>query len=138
MNENKTIVYETMIREQHLDTLGHVNNAAYASLFEEARWQLITDGGFGLDNVAKTGLAPVILEMNLRFRREVRNRENIRIETRCVSYLGKISKLEQILFNTANEEACIGKFTFGLFNLKSRHLVDPTPAWLEAIGAKPK
>jgi len=131
----RTIIYETMIREQHLDTLGHVNNAAYAAIFEEARWQLITDGGFGLDNVAKTGLAPIILEMNLRFRREVTNREQIRIETRCASTLGKISKLEQILFNAANEEACIGKFTFGLFNLKTRHLMDPTPQWRKAIGA---
>jgi len=135
MSPMKTIVYETMIREQHLDTLGHVNNAAYASLFEEARWELITDGGFGLDNGAETGLAPIILEMILRFRREVRNREKIRIETRCLSYLGKISKLEQLMFNQAGEEACTGKFTFGLFDLKNRHLVDPTPQWLRAIGA---
>ncbi len=131
----QTIIYKTRILEQHLDTLGHVNNTAYAALFEEARWQLITDGGFGLDNVEKTGLAPVILEMNLRFKREVRNRENIRIETRCASYIGKISKLEQIMFNEADEEACVGKFTFGLFNLKTRHLMPPTPEWLSAIGA---
>ena len=135
MKNSRTIIYKTRILEQHLDTLGHVNNTAYAALFEEARWELITEGGFGLDNVSKTGLAPVILEMNLRFRREVRNRENIRIETRCVSSLGKISKIEQILFNEANEEACVGKFTFGLFNLKTRHLMAPTPAWLKAIGA---
>ncbi|MFH2204982.1 MAG: acyl-CoA thioesterase [Elusimicrobiota bacterium] len=135
MCETKTIIYETMIREQYLDSLGHVNNAAYATLFEEARWQLVTDGGFGLDNVKRTGLSPVIIEMNLRFRREVCNREKIRIETRCLSYLGKISKLEQVMYNEKGEAACVGKFTFGLFDLNSRHLVDPTPEWLKAIGA---
>ena len=30
--------YKVKIRESHLDTLGHVNNAVYLVLFEEARW----------------------------------------------------------------------------------------------------
>jgi acyl-CoA thioester hydrolase len=130
-----TAVYEATIRERHLDTLGHVNNTAYAEIFEEARWAMVTPSGFGVRDVEKHSLAPVILEMNLRFRREVMLHERVRIETRCVSTLGKISKLEQVMKNEAGEECCLGKFTFGLFDLKSRHLVDPTPEWLKAIGA---
>ena len=41
----KTIV----ISEAHLDSFGHVNNARYLELFEQARWDLITERGFGID-----------------------------------------------------------------------------------------
>ena len=35
---NNTIYeYDKTILEQHLDTFGHVNNAVYLSLYEEAR-----------------------------------------------------------------------------------------------------
>lgn len=30
--------YPVVIREHHLDTFGHVNNAAYLDILEEARW----------------------------------------------------------------------------------------------------
>ena len=48
--------YELLIREQHLDSYGHVNNATYVSLFEEARWELITRKGYGYQHVHKIGL----------------------------------------------------------------------------------
>ena len=40
--------YQLVIREQHLDTFGHVNNAKYLEILEEARWDLITGNGYGL------------------------------------------------------------------------------------------
>jgi thioesterase-3 len=130
----RTVTWQADIRERHLDTLGHVNNVAYVRLFEEARWEMITAGGFGLAEVQTKGLSPVILDMNLRFRREVLNRETITIESCVVSYIGKIAKLGQVMKNQAGETACEAKFTFALFNLKTRHLQDPTPEWLAAIG----
>ena len=39
---NPIYEYEKTILEQHLDTFGHVNNAAYLVLYEEARWDFIT------------------------------------------------------------------------------------------------
>ena len=41
-------VYYLIIRESHLDTFGHLNNATYLQLFEEARWDYITNRGFGV------------------------------------------------------------------------------------------
>ena len=35
-----------VISEAHLDSFGHLNNARYLELFEQARWDLITEGGF--------------------------------------------------------------------------------------------
>ena len=52
-----TFVYETLIRESHLDTFGHVNNATYLQLYEEARWELITRNGYGLAKVRESLIA---------------------------------------------------------------------------------
>ncbi len=49
--EFKTFVYDTQIKEHHLDSFGHVNNATYLSLYEEARWESITENGYGLKEV---------------------------------------------------------------------------------------
>ena len=45
--------YELLIHEAHLDTFGHVNNAKYLEVLEEARWDFITRNGYGLDEVVR-------------------------------------------------------------------------------------
>lgn len=62
----ETPVYEVVIRESHLDTFGHVNNATYLTLFEEARWDIVRSRGFGLDDIKRTGLGPTLLEVNVK------------------------------------------------------------------------
>ena len=73
--------YKVIIREGHLDTFGHVNNARYLDLYEEARWDLITNNGYGLKRVQELKQGPVILDLNLTFKKEITNREEITIET---------------------------------------------------------
>ena len=131
---DKTFEYALTIREGHLDTYGHVNNACYVEMFEEARWELITQNGYGVDRVASSRLGPVILAMDIKFRREVHNRERVVIRTRVTGYPDKIGWMEQIMHNEAGEPACVAKFTFGLFDLDKRVLVAPTDEWKRAIG----
>lgn len=132
--ESLTDEYPMMIREQHLDTFGHVNNAMYLVLLEEARWEMITRNGYGLREVHEAKIGPVVLDMQLKFSKELKNREKIIIKTRCYDYKGKVGKIEQIIVNQKGEEACTALFTFGLFDLKARRLIAPTPEWLKAIG----
>jgi thioesterase-3 len=126
--------YSLMIKEHHLDTFGHVNNGKYLEIFEEARWELIRPNGFSLEEVLRTQIGPVILGINMQFKKELRNRDNIVITTECTSYVGKVGELLQVMKKENGEDACIAKFTFGLFDLKARKLLVPTPAWLKAIG----
>lgn len=125
-----------LIREAHLDTFGHVNNATYLSLFEQARWDIIEAGGYGLSVIRRTGLGPVVLEANIKFLREIGLRESIRIQSRAFdSQGGKIMRMRQLMMNSRDELCCEAEFKFGLFSLKERKLVLPTPEWLRAIGA---
>ncbi len=127
--------YQVLIREFHLDTFGHVNNAVYLSLYEEARWDLITANGYGLKQVHERKKGPVILDVHLRFQKELRLRDLITITTQTEAYKGKICVLLQKMLNSNGEVCSEAKFTFGLFDLRERKLILPTPEWLKAIGA---
>lgn len=127
--------YYLTILETHLDVFGHVNNAMYLTLFEEARWDLITKNGYGLQHILETGYGPVILEINLKFSKELRLREEIKIETQVLSYTKKIGKMSQKMLR-GQEMCCVADLTFGLFSLKERKLVLPTEDWAMAIGLK--
>ncbi len=130
--------YPVIIREGHLDTFGHVNNAVYFELLEEARWEFTSMHGYGLKDVLKTGIGPTILEWNVKFRREIRLRERIIIESQLLTYDKKIGTLKQVMLNEKEELCCEAIMTFGLFDTKERKLILPTPEWLYAIGAGPK
>ena len=129
-------VHETklLIRESHLDTFGHVNNATYLEIFEEVRWDIITERGYGLAEIRKQKLGPVILEINLKFKKEVTLRENVTIRTWVTKHEKKITTMRQIILNEKGEEACIADFVISLFDLKERKLVEPTPEWKKALA----
>jgi acyl-CoA thioester hydrolase len=126
--------YRLTILEHHLDTFGHVNNATYLQILEEARWDWITAGGYGLARVAELGQGPTILQCTLKFRRELRNREAIVIRSWGESYLGKIAEIRQDLLTAAGELSCEATFTMGLFDVKARKLIEPSDAFLNCVG----
>ena len=128
-----SVLYEVLIRESHLDTFGHVNNATYLSLFEEARWEWLSAKGYGFDFIQQTGLGPVILEIQLRFQKELRLRQKIQIESQLLNYQGKIGKLKQTMWNENRDSCCVAELVFGLFDTRQRKLVAPTPEWLSAV-----
>lgn len=131
-------LYPVTIRETHIDSLGHVNNAVYLTLFEEARWEWITAGGYGLAEIKHYRQSPVILDVTVKFLREVHLREAVEIDSRLLSYEGKIAKLQQDMVRTAVDGSktvcCAAVFTMGFFDLESRKLIAPTLLWKKALG----
>ena len=129
-----TFEYDLTILESHLDTFGHVNNATYLALFEQARWEAITHRGYGLPEVARLKVGPTLLEVNLKFRREIKLRERIKVRTDVAAHNGKITTLRQTMINDRGEDACVAIFTIALFDLRARKLIEPTPEWAFALG----
>jgi len=127
-------VYKVLIRESHIDTLGHVNNATYLALFEEARWELITQRGYGINELRKFQKGPVILDLNLRFLKELRLREEIEITTEIVKYEGRVGQMLQKMVKKDGVVASELLMNFGLFDLQERKLISPTAEWKNAMG----
>ena len=126
--------YRTQIRERHLDSFGHVNNAQYLVLFEEARWDMITSRGYGLKQVMDNGVGTVILSCSIKFKRELSVRDWIRIDTELVSLEKKIGLIRQHIYRESDGKlAALGEFQMGCFDLKERKLIQPSGDWLYAI-----
>lgn len=128
-----TFEYSVLIKETYLDTFGHMNNATYLTLFEEARWDLITQRGFGLHKIKESGTGPTVLEISIKYLKELYLRDQIIIKTKMLSYEGKIGRLQQEMWR-GETLCCQAEFVFGLFSLKERKLIHPTPEWLQAVG----
>ncbi len=129
-----TFSYQILIKEQHLDSFGHVNNAIYLTLFEEARWDLITNNGCGLSEVLATNVGPIILQANIKFRKELRLRERVTVTTRMTDYRRKIGYIHQEMHNQEGELATVAEFSMALFDMVRREMVAPSERWLRAFG----
>jgi len=130
--------YPIKIRESHLDTFGHVNNAVYLEIFEEARWEIINSRGYGIEEIKQNGHGPVVLEIHLKFVKELRLHDKILVHSKAESYSGKIGIFKQWIENESHEICCEAQFKIGLFDIDKRKLIAPTEAWLNAIGVSPK
>lgn len=123
-----------LISEAHLDSFGHLNHARYLELLEQARWDLLTERNFGIDVIRRTKIGPVVLEVTVKYMRELGPREAIVIRTELVSYEGKVGTLRQQMLKADGGVACEATITFGLFDMERRKLIEPTPEWRYAIG----
>ncbi|MEE9218644.1 MAG: acyl-CoA thioesterase [Acidobacteriota bacterium] len=133
-SKGRKFTYETVVRETQLDSFGHINHAWYFQLFEDARWDMITQNGYGIDKIKKTGLGPTILQIKIRYREELQVRQRIRIESQCVSYKRTIGTLVQRMFNETGDVCCTAEFIIGLLDINRRKLVAPNEAWKRAMG----
>ena len=75
----RVVKFCTTVKSKHCDLYGHVNNASYLTLFEEARWDLVAANGYTLETVKETGKGPVILEANIKYLKEVRDGAQVEI-----------------------------------------------------------
>jgi len=128
--------YATMIRERHLDAFGHVNNAQYLVLFEEARWDMVTSRGYGFKDVLEKQIGTVVLECRVRFKRELGPRERIVIRTRVAEVSKKTLVLNHFILKEDGSIAAEATFLMGCFDLKARKLIPLFPDWLQAVTGK--
>ena len=131
--------YPVRILEKYLDVFGHVNNSTYLELYEEARWEMITQNGFGYDVIKEKKMGPVILGLNLRFKKELLGRDKIIIHTKYNGMRNsKIMKLSQWMTKDDGQLASTLDIEAGLFCTESRKLLAPTSLWFKAIGIDSK
>jgi YbgC/YbaW family acyl-CoA thioester hydrolase len=134
METSRKFSYEFTVDPDLLDDYGHVNNAKYLNLYEEARWDILDQSGYGQEMVRKSRKGPVILEVNVRFSRELLPGQKIRIETTSRRKNDRIFYFDQAMINDKGEEASRAVFTSALFDLDKRKMIKPDEAWLKAFG----
>lgn len=84
------------IRTFHTDSFGHVNNARYLELLEEARWQFAEHHGL-IDLLNEDNLGFIIMQMNLRFRLPVIEGDTIQVLTKLITLGTASGEVEQLI-----------------------------------------
>jgi acyl-CoA thioester hydrolase len=133
---NPIYEYEIKILEHHLDTFGHVNNAVYLELYEEARWDFITKNNLGMKEILESKIGPVLLDLNLTFKSELKNREKIKIISQARPEMRNrfVMILDQKMVREDGKVASTLTISVGMMDLEGRKLIAPTLEWLKALG----
>jgi len=76
--------FQTIVRGYELDSYGHLNNAVYINYTEQARWEILHSEGL-LDSFLNQKLLLVVTETSIRYMRELKLFDDVKIET-LVSY----------------------------------------------------
>ena len=107
---------ELKIRTYHTDAFGHVNNARYLELLEEARWCFSEDIGL-TPLLREKELGFIIIDMRLRFRHPVSEGDLITINT-CLITLGTASgEVQQtVTCASSNKKSVTSLFHFILID----------------------
>jgi thioesterase-3 len=112
------------VRSTQVDQLGHLNNAAFLEIFEWARWEWAEEGGSAFhDMMEERGLGPVIVHIDVGFRREVRFHERLRIQTWLVCCEGRKGVILQRMIREDGELASEARFTFVTIDMAKRKVV---------------
>ena len=131
----KSFSYAFTVLELDLDSFGHMNNATYLNYFEKARWELITLNGYGFKQVHELQQGPTILEIQLSFKKEIKLRDRVIIQSQVKDYDGKVGVLvQEMFFEGSSDLLCRAELKVALFDMKKRRLIEPTPLWRQAIG----
>ncbi len=95
------------IRGYHEDRFGHVNNARYLELLEEARWAHLEERGLTTAFFEEEGIFPVVVRLTIAYRRPATAGDLLIIET-GVSRAGrrKVVLTQEGRFASSNE-VCI-------------------------------
>jgi YbgC/YbaW family acyl-CoA thioester hydrolase len=126
---NYVDTYKTVITLHHLDFMGHVNNATYLQLMEEARWHFYNSYGYTKEMVTKEKKGPIILEIHVKYRKEILLNEIVTIKTFCLEYSGILGKMFQTIYKENGKKSCQAELVFGMFDLQKRRLINPRGFW---------
>lgn len=134
--KNPVYEYDLQVLERHLDTFGHMNNATYLQIYEEARWDFITKNGMGLKEIQLTKKGPVILDLQLTFKAELGNREKIKIVSEARTELRNkyVLVLDQKILKENGKVASTLTLSVGMMDLEQRKLILPDETMLRALG----
>ena len=89
MSEERTHVYETVVKPEWIDHNGHMNVAFFVLAFDEATDEVYEHWGIGMDYPDTSGCSVFTLGINVDYLGELFEGDAIRIETTLVDYDAK-------------------------------------------------
>jgi acyl-CoA thioester hydrolase len=132
-----TFYADVTVRGYELDTQGHLNQAVYLQYAEHARWELLRAAGLPQEKLLASGVGPVALETTVKFLRELRGGDAVRVTCRFVYGEGKTFTVEQQIVKDDGTVAAEVSGVAGMLDLSTRRLIADPRAHLAALADNP-
>lgn len=121
------VTLDLIVRSTEIDVNGHVNNAKYLEYFEWGREEWNEQGGLFYDTFLEMGIQTVTVNININYRKELTQGEQIKVKTSPVK-VGRTSYvLRQEILNEAGDlcsDALVTCVTMDEATRKSREVPD--------------
>ncbi|SFY08401.1 acyl-CoA thioesterase [Streptomyces atratus] len=132
-----TFFVDVTVRGYELDTQGHLNQAVYLQYAEHARWELLRAAGLPQDKLLASGVGPVALETTVKFLRELRGGDRVRVTCRFEYGEGKTFTVAQQILKEDGTVAAEVTGVAGMLDLTARKLVADPAAHLASLAENP-
>lgn len=123
------------IKWSDCDPNRHARNTVYSELATHVRFSFLRDHGFPPDRFAQVGFGPVILVEELRYFREVKLGESVRIDYQLTSASedGSRFRVRNTVYKSTGEPAVRIDVTGGWLHLERRKLMRPPDDLIAAM-----
>ncbi|MGF9905471.1 acyl-CoA thioesterase [Brevibacillus porteri] len=115
--------YHLTVRSTDIDVIGHVNNAKYLEYMEWARFEWIWEQGFTLDELRRRAIMPVVVNININYRKELKMREEVTANTTVVKVGEKSFVIRQELYNAADVLVADADVTMVMIDANTRQSI---------------
>lgn len=132
-----TFFVDVTVRGYELDTQGHLNQAVYLQYAEHARWEMLRAAGLPQEKLLASGVGPVQLEATVKYRRELRGGDRVRVTCRFLFGEGKTFSMEQQILKEDGTVAADITGVAGILDLTARKLVTDPGDRLAALAERP-
>ncbi|MFJ9681980.1 acyl-CoA thioesterase [Streptomyces sp. NPDC101194] len=132
-----TFSVDVTVRGYELDTQGHLNQAVYLQYAEHARWELLRAAGLPQEKLLASGVGPVALETTVKFLRELRGGDRVRVTCRFEYGEGKTFAVAQEVVKEDGTVAAQVTGVAGLLDLTARRLIADPAGHLASLAENP-
>jgi len=101
--------YQRKIFGYECDVYGHLNNANYLHLLEEARSDALDKVGFPVKKFREMGIHIYLIEANIKFKRGAELEDVVTIESKYEKFNRLTSTWKQIIYNSRGEVCAVGE-----------------------------
>lgn len=115
--------YSLTVRSTDIDVIGHVNNAKYLEYMEWARFDWIWEKGYTLDEMKRRAIMPVVVNININYRKELKMREEVVALTNVVKVGEKSFVIRQELYNAGEVLVADADVTMVMIDANTRQSI---------------
>lgn len=129
----KESITDIKVRGYHADFYGHVNNARYLELLEEARWHHF-ETSVDYEEFKRNNWAFIVVNINISYRKPAVPGDTLRIKTSYKSHGSRSMTLNQIVYiNDFETIAAEADITFVVLDAKTQKVVTLEGHLLEVL-----